>query len=69
MRIKPFMDARLGNVKGSYCSRAGEIAVSWQMQDGTAMLEVVTPMPAEIVLPDGKVKQVPAGTYQYQQAL
>ena len=69
VRIRPFMDARLGSVKGSYRSRAGEIAVSWQMQDGTAMLEVVTPTPAEIVLPDGEVKQVPAGTYQYQQAL
>ena len=69
VRIRPFMDARLGSVKGSYRSRAGEIAVSWQMQDGTAVLEVVTPMPAEIVLPDGEVKQVPAGTYQYQQAL
>lgn len=69
VRICPFMDARLGSVKGSYRSRAGEIAVSWQMQDGTAMLEVVTPMPAEIVLPDGEVKQVLAGTYQYQQAL
>lgn len=69
VRIRPFMDARLGSVKGSYRSRTGEIAVSWQMQDGTAMLEVVTPMPAEIVLPDGEVKQVPAGTYQYQQAL
>lgn len=69
VRIRPFMDARLGNVKGSYRSRAGEIAVSWQMQDGTALLEVVTPMHAEILLPDGEVKQVPAGTYQYQQAL
>ena len=63
------MDARLGSAKGSYRSRAGEITVSWQMQDGTAMLEVVTPMPAEIVLPDGEVKQAPAGTCQYQQAL
>ena len=69
VQIRPFMDARLGSVKGSYRSRAGEIAVSWQMQDGTAVLEVVTPMPAEIVLPDGEVKQVLAGTYQYQQAL
>lgn len=69
VRVRPFMDARLESVKGSYRSRAGEIAVSWQMQDGTAVLEVVTPTPAEIVLPDGEVKQVPAGTYQYQQAL
>lgn len=69
VRIRPFMDARLGSVKGSYRSRAGEIAVSWQMQDGIAMLEAVTPVPAEIVLPDGEVKQVPAGSYQYQQTL
>ena len=69
VRIHPFMDARLGNVKGSYRSRAGEIQVFWQIREGSAALEVETPVPAEIVLPNGKVEQVSAGTYRYQQAL
>lgn len=69
VRIHPFLDARLGGVKGSYRSRAGEIAVSWQVRGGEAALEVSTPVPAEIVLPGGEVKQVPAGGYQYQLAL
>ena len=66
VRVHPFMDARLGNVEGSYRSRAGEIQVSWQIREGSAALEVETPVPAEIVLPNGEVKQVSAGTYRYQ---
>ena len=69
VRIRPIMDARLESVKGSYRSRAGEIAVSWKIQGERAALEVDTPVPAEVILPDGEVKQVPAGKYQYQQAL
>ena len=66
VRIQPFVDARLGGVKGSYRSRAGEISVSWEVRDGDVILEIITPVPAEIVLPDREMKQVPAGTYQYQ---
>ena len=66
VRVHPFMDARLGNVEGSYRSRAGEIQVSWQIREGSVALEVETPVPAEIVLPNGEVKQVSAGTYRYQ---
>lgn len=69
VRIQPFVDARLGGVKGSYRSRAGEISVSWEVRDGDVILEIITPVPAEIVLPDREMKQVPAGTYQYQQTL
>ena len=69
VRIRPFVDTRLGNVRGSYRSRAGDITVSWQVEDGTVTLEADTPVAAEIVLPDGEGKQVPAGKNRYQQAL
>lgn len=69
VRIHPFMDERLGSIKGSYNSRAGEIKISWQMKGAGAVLEVETPVSAEIVLPGGDVKQVSAGKYRYQQAL
>ena len=69
VRIRPFVDTRLGNVRGSYRSRAGDITVSWQVQDGNVTLEVDTPVAAEIVLPGGEGKQVPAGKHRYQQPL
>lgn len=69
VRIKPFVDMRLGGVKGSYRSRAGEIMVSWQIRDGSITLEIDTPVAAEVVLFDGEVKQISKGEYLYQQSL
>jgi alpha-L-rhamnosidase len=66
VRIQPFVDARLGSVSGRYCSRVGEIKVSWQIQGKSTHIDVETPVPAEIVLPDGSVHQVQQGQYQYR---
>lgn len=65
-RIRPFVDARLGSVSGSYRSRHGEIHVVWKTDGGQASLEITTPVPAEIVLLDGTVRQVQAGQFLYQ---
>lgn len=65
VRIRPFVDARLGSVSGSYRSRAGEIRVSWQAAQNMSKVCVHTPVPAEILLPDGTVHAVPAGRYEY----
>lgn len=64
--IRPFVDARLGSISGSYYSRHGEIHVVWKADGGQASLEITTPVPAEVVLPDGTVRQVQAGRYLYQ---
>jgi len=68
VRIKPFTDARLGGVSGCYCSRAGDIKVSWQIQHTGLYIDVEVPVPAEIIWPDGSVRQVSPGRYTYQYA-
>lgn len=65
VRIRPFVDLRLGRVSGSYRSRAGEIRVSWQAAESKAAVCVDTPVPAEILLPDGTLHAVPAGKYEH----
>jgi alpha-L-rhamnosidase len=59
VRIQPYFDKRIGAFSGSFRSRNGEIKVSCNGQ----MLEIITPMEAEIVLHCGKQKSVEAGTY------
>lgn len=63
VRIRPFMDARLGAVEGSYRSRAGEIKVAWDAGRGT--VHVITPVEAELVLPGRAVETVTPGSYCY----
>lgn len=67
--IRPFVDLRLGGVSGSYRSCAGEIKITWQIQNEGISIDIETPVPAEIVLPDDSVRQVLPGQYQYWQAL
>ena len=59
VRIQPYFDKRIGAFSGSFRSRNGEIKVSCNGQ----MLEIITPVEAEIVLHCGKQKSVEAGTY------
>jgi len=65
VRIQPFTDVRLGNVSGRYCSRTGDIKVSWQVQHTGLHIDVEVPVPAEIIWPDGSVRQVSPGRYTY----
>lgn len=63
VKIAPVIDARLGSVEGSYSSRHGEIAVAWAMQGNAVAMKITTPVPAEIVWPDGSAVTVEAGEY------
>lgn len=63
VRIRPVMDERIGNVSGSYESRCGKIEVSWSLSNGE--LQIVTPVDAEIILPDGRIERVQSGCYRY----
>jgi len=65
VRIKPFTDVRLGGVSGRYYSRTGDIKVSWQVQHTGLHIDVEVPVPAEIIWPDGSVRQVSPGRYTY----
>ncbi len=66
IRLKPFFDARLGHVQGSYLSRAGEIKVAWQMEGEQASLQVTVPTDADLLLPDGRKEFLTAGSYEYE---
>lgn len=64
VRIRPFMDKRLGAVSGSYMSRHGEIKVSW---DGDTV-EITTPVEAELHLPGRLVEMIAPGEYRFAAA-
>lgn len=66
IRLKPFFDARLGHVEGSYLSRAGEIKVAWQMEGEQASLQVTVPADTDLLLPDGRKEFLTAGSYEYE---
>ncbi len=63
IRIQPFFDERLGAVEGSYRSAAGEIKVSWHMENGQVTLSVTTPAETSLILPTGEELLAP-GTYE-----
>lgn len=69
VHIRPFVDRRLGSVSGSYRSRSGEIKVSWKLAGDRVKVEVETPVPAKIVLPDGAVHEVFRGHHVWQCSL
>lgn len=64
-RIRPLVDERLGSVRGRYNSRAGQFLVDWCIKDHTAAISIQTPVPAQVILPDGTEHSVPAGQYAY----
>lgn len=63
--IKPFIDARLGSVKGSYMSSAGKISVEWTVVKDKVNIQVQTPTVAHLTLPDGITKTVQKGCYNF----
>lgn len=57
VKIQPYIDERIGNFSGSY----KDIRVCC---DGT-WLQISTPTEATVILPNGSVHEVSAGTYKY----
>lgn len=66
IRVRPFVDRRLGGVSGSYHSRVGEITVAWQIKENVGSIDVETPAPTEIILPGGSSKTVSPGRYHFE---
>lgn len=64
IRIQPLPDERLGYVSGDYCSRSGNIHVDWNCTTG--IINITTPVDAEITLPNGRAESVSVGSYQFQ---
>ena len=61
VRIEPHIDGRIGAFSGSYSSRHGRICVSFRQ----GKLEIVTPVEAEIILPNGINETVEPGKYHF----
>lgn len=65
VKLRPFVDARLGSVQGGYRSRAGEIRVAWRTEGDNVELSVTTPTETELTLPDRTMQTLSAGSYQF----
>lgn len=63
--IKPYIDARLGSVKGSYLSKAGKISVEWTVEKDKVNLRVQTPTVAHLTTPDGNTQTLQKGCYKF----
>ena len=64
--LHPFIDRRLGSVEGSYQSRAGEIRMAWQVEGDMVRIRYSTPAPARLTLPDGSVRELESGAYEFE---
>lgn len=65
VRFAPVVSRELGGASGSYRSRSGLICSSWKIDGDTVQYDVVTPVAAEVVLADGTVRSVEAGSYSF----
>lgn len=64
--IQPVTDKRLMEVEGKYKSRAGLISSAWKYEDDEIHFRITTPSETKIVLPDGRIEYVGAGSYHYK---
>ena len=66
IKIEPYIDKRLGNVSGSYKSRAGLIKVSYEyLENGKTKFNIEVPSKSVIKLPKKEAEIVKKGKYEY----
>lgn len=66
--IQPQPHKALEYAKATYQSPVGEIKSAWRYEGEHWLWEVTVPIDAVVVLPDGQVHEVEAGSYQYESA-
>lgn len=66
VRIAPVVGGSFRRVNCSYESAAGKIQVNWERKGDTFLMDVLTPRPAEVTLPDGEKHAVNAGQYHFE---
>ena len=66
IQIKPIVDKRIGNVSGSYLSKSGLISINYYHDNNQLIINIETPSPTTIILPNGDSYEVVAGKYRYQ---
>jgi alpha-L-rhamnosidase len=67
VRVQPVPGPGIDHVTAAYDSRAGRIEVAWRRDEAGFTLDVTIPdgIPAEVVLPDGRVHEVEGGTHTF----
>ena len=63
IRIAPHPTEKLSWLEGSIQTRQGLVSSRWTQTEDGCRYDVTTPVEAEIVLPDGRVKHVQPGSY------
>ncbi len=66
IRIHPVVDERMGKVSGAYTSKNGKILVAWEIKDDNVHYDIETPTATEVILADGNIRSIEAGTYQFE---
>ncbi len=69
LTIRPYPHPSLGHAKAKWLSPVGEIRSEWRYENNKLLMHIVVPVPAEIVLPDGRKYQEKAGAYSYEVSL
>ncbi len=66
IKIEPYIDKRLGNVSGSYLSRAGLIKVAYEyLENNTIKYSIEVPSKSVIKLPNKEAEIVEKGKYEF----
>ena len=69
LTIRPYPHPSLGHAEAKWLSPAGEIRSEWRYENDRILMNIAVPVPAEIMLPDGRKYQVKAGAYSYEVSL
>ena len=63
LTIQPHPDRRLGHAAARWDSPVGTIRSVWAYKDDTLVFDFAVPVPATVILPDGKTYQIEKGAY------
>ena len=69
LTIRPFPHSSLGHAQAEWLSPVGKICSGWRYENVTIQMHIEVPVPAEILLPDGRKDQEKAGAYSYELSL
>jgi alpha-L-rhamnosidase len=69
LTIRPYPHSSLGHAEAKWLSPMGEIRSEWRYENDRILMNIAVPVPAEIMLPDGRKYQVKAGAYSYEVSL
>lgn len=69
LTIRPFPHSALGHAQAEWLSPVGKICSGWRYENNKIQMRIEVPVPAEILLPDGREFKVKAGAYSYEVSL